>query len=287
MTADVDHIIITRFNLPSKGAESLIRTREGWLRDRVVLFERYCMPSVQRQTSRNFHWIIYFDPGSPEWLKELIRTWSADGLFTAIFREEVPHDVLMSDLRRVSGARYRDLMTSNLDNDDGLAEDFVARLQDVAVDSPRVAIYLARGLIKSGNQLYNRTDRNNAFCSVRESWDGAVTCWADWHNRLGQQMPVEEIYGKPAWLQVIHDLNVSNRVRGRRIAPVGFRASFGSMLDDVTMPTFGEQSLESLWHVPMRFLKEAGRATVKHGAIILVGKDGLDKLKSRLEKMRK
>lgn len=287
MTADLDHIILTRFNLPSKGAESFIRSRDGWLRDRVVLFERYCLPSVQRQTSRDFHWIVYFDPQSPDWLMKRVQRWTEDGAFTAIFRDEVPHDVLIEDLRSVSGAGRRHLMTSNLDNDDGLADQFVERLQGAAVENPRTALYLTIGLIKNGGRLYRRTDRNNAFCSVRESWDEAVTCWADWHNRLGQQMPVLEMHGEAAWLQVIHDLNVSNRVRGRRVAPAGFHQSFGTMLCDVDNPTLGERTIETIWHVPKRILKESGRAAVKNAAILVGGKDGLDKLKNRLEQVRR
>lgn len=287
MTNDIDHVILTRFNLPSKGAESFIRSRDGWLRDRVVLFERYCLPSVQRQTSRNFHWIVYFDPQSPDWLMTRIQRWTADGAFTAIFREEVPHDVLIRDLRSVSGAGCRSLMTSNLDNDDGLADEFVERLQRAVVENPRTALYLTNGLIKNGERLYRRTDRSNAFCSVRETWDEAVTCWADWHNRLGQQMPVLEMRGEAAWLQVIHDLNVSNRVRGRLVTPSSFEQSFGTMLSDVGNPTLGDLAIETLWHAPKRILKESGRSAVKNTAILVGGKEGLDKLKNRLEKVRR
>ena len=30
------HVFLTRFNLPSEGVESLIRAREGWLRERFL-----------------------------------------------------------------------------------------------------------------------------------------------------------------------------------------------------------------------------------------------------------
>ena len=54
MRIDLDHVLLTRFNLPSKGHESLVRAQENWLRNRVVLFERYCLPSVAAQTCRSF-----------------------------------------------------------------------------------------------------------------------------------------------------------------------------------------------------------------------------------------
>jgi hypothetical protein len=34
-------------------------------------FERYCAPSVSRQSTDDFTWLIFFDPESPQWLKEV------------------------------------------------------------------------------------------------------------------------------------------------------------------------------------------------------------------------
>jgi len=282
MNSDIDHIVLTRFNLPSSGSESLVRAKEGWLRQRVELFERYCMPSVAAQGVKDFHWIIYFDPESPEWLMTRISEWCSDGAFTPIFRESVGHAELVGDLRAVSGARRPRLITTNLDNDDGLATDFIERLQKAPVSSPRAALYLSRGLIKRDGRVYLRTDRDNAFCSVAEDWTEPAGCWADWHNRLALQMPVIEIGGAPGWLQVIHGLNVSNRVRGRQVAPTDYRQLFGSSLDDVFAPNAGQLAMDALWNAPHRIIKETGRAAVKRAVLRLAGEDGLDRLKAGL-----
>ena len=90
MTANLDHVLLTRFNLPSKGHESLVRAQENWLKNRVMLFERYCLPSVLAQTCRSFSWIIYFDPESPVWLLDWVRSHEQWGYFNPYFREEVP-----------------------------------------------------------------------------------------------------------------------------------------------------------------------------------------------------
>ena len=85
MAADADHVLLTRFNLPSAGFESIVRAQDGWLKDRIELFERYSIPSVQAQTSQAFHWIIYFDPESPEWLKGRIQNHVDNKLYTRSF----------------------------------------------------------------------------------------------------------------------------------------------------------------------------------------------------------
>ena len=62
---DFTHVIMTRFNMPTPGRESHIRSRPGWLAGRFELFERYCLPSIAAQTTRDFHWVVYFDVETP------------------------------------------------------------------------------------------------------------------------------------------------------------------------------------------------------------------------------
>lgn len=285
MTATIDHVLLTRFNLPTLGAESTIRAKEGWLRDRVGLFERYCLPSVVTQTNADFQWIIYFDPESPEWLRERIARWESDERIHPIFRESVSHEEVLDDLAMVTGARGDTLLTTNLDNDDGLATDFVARLQNVDPKHLRSAMYLVNGVIRRDHELYLREDRSNAFCSVREPWDGALGCWADWHNRLGRHLEVEEIAGGPAWLQVIHDSNVSNRVRGRRVDAAGYLPVFGRLLDGIESPSRWSSIQDLVVGRPLRSIRDGLRHAAKRLLFRGLGKSGLDEFKSGLARL--
>jgi hypothetical protein len=280
MAGDIDHVLLTRFNLPSPGAERVIRAKEGWLRDRIALFELYCLPSVRAQTNQGFDWIIYFDPESPEWLKRRIQNHADDGAYVAIFRTCVSKADLIADITRVTGGQGKRLITTNVDNDDGLAIDFVERLQAVRPPQDRTAVYLARGLIKSGSRLYLRLDRHNAFGSVVENWTSPSTCWSDWHTMLGKSMHVLELQGEPGWLQVIHGANVSNRVRGRLVSPSGYVRLFPGLLDDVRVPQPKEVAIDVLLGQPRRFARESSRALAKGVALRLLGKNGLDRAKT-------
>ncbi len=282
MPPEIDHVILTRFNLPSAGPEGLVRARPNWLRERIALFEKYTIPSVVAQTERNFSWIVYFDPDSPEWLKE--RIVGHGRAYTPLFRAEVSPGVLVEDLARLTGGRGERLITSNLDNDDGIALDFVARIQAVADDRPQVAVFLTKGLIKSAGRLYSRTDRHNAFCSVVETWTAPRTCWSEWHNLLATTMPVVELAGQPGWLQVVHGSNVSNRVRGRRISAHGLPDLFGTLLDDVSdvdgAGTFRTRFLVDRYLAgPLRSARDLARGAVKGVLLRVLGKSGLDRAK--------
>jgi Putative rhamnosyl transferase len=276
----VDHVLLTRFNVPSQGHESLVRAQESWLRDRVELFERYCLPSVRAQTRQAFTWLVYFDPASPAWLRDWVAGHEAAGAFRPLYREEVPRETLIADIRAAVGpAPAAVLLTTNLDNDDALAADFVARLQDAVVSPVRSALYVGDGLIGRGTRLYRRTDPHNAFCSVREPWDEPVTCWADWHNLLPRQMPAVVLRGDPGWLQVVHGANVSNRVRGRLTRPSTHAATFPGRLADLPDPSRSELVGDALLAGPLRVVREAARAAVKVVVHRLLGPDGLDRAK--------
>jgi hypothetical protein len=289
MKDDLDHILLTRFNLPSRGHESLVRAQDNWLKNRVVLFERYCLPSVMAQTCRNFSWIIYFDPQSPAWLLDWVQGHEQQGNFSPYFREEVAGEDLLSDIQAVVGDRHgTDLLTTNLDNDDGLAFDFVTRLQGTARIGDRTAVYIGDGLIRGGDSLlYKRVDPHNAFCSVRESWEAPVTCWIDWHNLLPDQMPAVVLRGSPGWLQVVHGANVSNRVHGRLTYPTQYRAAFPGLLDDLPEPGMRQIASDTLLSVPGRALREGGRATAKAVISKIAGRRGLDLVKAMWTSVRR
>lgn len=280
MTDNVDHVLLTRFNLPSKGFESLVRIKEDWLRDRITLFERYCIPSVQAQTIQAFRWIVYFDPASPEWLKRRIRNHISEKIYVSIFRSSVSTAELTEDIRNATGGHGECLITSNLDNDDALAIDFVERIQKVAPRrDDRTVIYLSHGLIKSESHVYLRVDRTNAFASVAENWTSPSTCWSDWHNLLGRSMPSLKLCQEPGWMQVVHGGNVSNRVRGRLVSPSRFTHQFPGLIDDIHAPSALELVLDTFVSRPRRFVRDSGRTVTKIIAMRLLGKGSLDRVK--------
>ncbi|MEC5184921.1 hypothetical protein RCH12_002392 [Cryobacterium sp. MP_3.1] len=275
----VDHVLITRFNLPTPGPEGRLRQREGWLTGRADLFEKYCLPSVRAQTNQNFRWLVYLDPDSPEWLIQRLAPYVRDQVFEPIYRAAVTPAIILDDIRAGRTTPSADLLTTNLDNDDGLAADFVDRLQRIPPSGPRSALYLASGLILGPDGLFLRVDKLNAFCSVRETWNDPVTCWADWHTLLPRSMPSVAVSGPPAWLQVVHGSNVSNRVRGRLVASSGYAALFPTLPTDLDQPTRTDLLRDRLWSGPARLLRESSRAAVKSTLLFLVGKGGVDRIK--------
>ncbi len=279
----MDHVILTRFNLPSKGPESVIRAQQGWLQKRVSLFEAYCLPSMLAQTRASYRWLIYFDPQSPDWLRSWIEGHVTSGHFVPVFREEVSDEELAGDIGELFDEPGEELITTNLDNDDALANDFVEQLQSQPIPPSATVYYFSTGLIKSAVGVYRRRDRHNAFPSVREPWsDSPRTCWADWHNRLSRHMAVVQIDGTPGWLQVVHDSNVTNRIRGTLVSPTDFRPLFGDLLDDVRSPSKLALARDHLVHRPLRVMRDSGIPIAKSVLLTVGGRSGFDRVKQAI-----
>jgi Putative rhamnosyl transferase len=282
----VDHVLLTRFNLPTAGVEGVIRAREGWLRKRVELFERYCAPSVASQT-HPVSWIIYFDPESPSWLLNRLAPLVDRGLFRPIMRASVSTEELLSDIDESLPSPHRFLITTNLDNDDGLAIDFSERVTSAHVPHDRAVLYITHGLVKSPRGLFLRRDPLNAFCSVRESWDDPGTAWSEYHNEFPRVMQAIQLDGPPGWLQVVHGENVSNRVRGRLASPKSYAGRFGHLLDDVEEPCRRDRWKDELLYRPGRLVRDTARSTTRSTALSLLGKERYSDAKLLLTRFRR
>lgn len=277
-----DHVILTRFNLPSEGVETLVRAQHGWLTERVKLFETYCLPSMVAQTDRRFHWLIYFDPDSPDWLMERIAEHTAQAQYTARFRVRVSRDDLASDIAEIVGGAGGELTTTNLDNDDALAVDFIERVHDLPRPPRPSVVYFVNGLVKRGDRIYRHRDPHNAYPTVIDSGRRPLTCWADWHNRLSRHAAPLEVGGPPAWLQVVHGNNVSNRIRGRLSSPAEHRQLFGSLLDDVAEPDACALTRDRVVDRPIRVVRDVGRSGLKDFGVAVLGQAGYQRTKVML-----
>lgn len=266
--SDVRHYLLTRFNVASPGREQAIRLKPGWLEGRFQLFRDMCLPSVADQTRQDFTWIVFFDEQTPAAYRDEIVRLQAIYPFEARFTGMFEMDKIVPSL--VANAQSSPwLLTTRLDSDDILAVDHMERLHDAISDRRPQAINFRQGAILSIKsetpRLYVTQDDSNPFASLLEPMgDGVTTIWGVKHVEIERLAPVTQIDGAPAWLQVVHGANVSNRVKGKRVPLASLTDVFPYLSDAATMRS--ETALEiggdnALGVV--RSLREAARATVK------------------------
>lgn len=223
----ITHVLLTRFNLATPGRESRLRLKPDWLGHRFDLFERHCLPCVAEQETPPDRWLIFFDKATPQPFRDRIERCRGTVPFTPVFCDPTED----ADWKQTIFGALHDgveewLLTTRLDNDDGLARDFCRRLRDAARTEldrragqgpGRVVLNFTAGVVLAGDRLYLHHHPSNAFASLLEPWASALTIVHWPHMVLSSHAPVEQIAGPPGWLQVVHDRNVSNRVRGWRI----------------------------------------------------------------------
>ena len=219
----LQHFILTRFNilLWSKDKEgSKVRTT-NWLEHRFGLFERYCLPSIKRQTCQDFEWIVLFDSSTPDKFKERIAEYERDcpqfipvfvepqkgRLFAEIFREEI--------VKRLNAKR---VISTYLDNDDALNVRFIANLQQraLAVKDGTFINY------NDGYQYYSEDGYlmqihypTNHFVSVVEEGNpatikGIFGYGGHAYIHTIKNVRIEHVRNQPMWCEVVHEKNMVN-----------------------------------------------------------------------------
>lgn len=244
------HVILTRFNMATPGRELAIRTKPGWLADRFALFEDYCLPSIAAQTRRDFRWMVYFDKDTPDEFKERVErlrgVFPFDAYYTGLFLTPGWRQSIAQTIAPETPL----ILTTHFDNDDALARDHVERLHaSVVANGCRQGGYnFENGLVRAGDRVYALRHRSNAFFSWLEPFGPETrTVSSIPHMRMADLGDVHQIGGAPAWMQLVHGTNVSNRVRGKRLgneAPLGLFAGRGG--EPVADPGLRDQIVENL-----------------------------------------
>lgn len=267
------HILMTRFNLPTLGREVAFRTRPGWLEERMEIFTSICCPSVAAQTEQHFAWLVYLDRDSPLWVRRRIDALRGLRDFHPCYTGLFDAGGWARTVRELTGPAEPAgwLITSNLDNDDALAVDYMARVRQAAetriarsapdgngVDPGRFAVNCPDGYVLAGRRLFAHRHLQNAFTNLVERDDGNIaTTMTIRHMELAAHVPVVQANGPPAWLQLVHDSNVSNRIRGDRVAPPPPDGRFASSLfASVEAPSRAVGLVERWLIAPLRRVRD-------------------------------
>jgi hypothetical protein len=217
MTKQFTHLLLTRFNTASDFAPSRLGLKEDWLAGRIALFEQYCFPSVACQKgTTDFHWLVFFDADSPEWLRRRIAAY--EPLITPVFIAGEATDQTIAGAVAASGLVTTPyLVTTRLDNDDALAKTHLAHVQSAFDYQIHEFVEFPWGLQMYRGHLYQVYWPSNPFLSLIEKvadGDCFNTVLSVPHNRVRSAGPVKSLWCSPQWLQVLHGSNLLNHLRG-------------------------------------------------------------------------
>lgn len=233
----VKHFLITPFYVRRRfgaGEPNLAATE--WLDRRMVLFERYCLPSVLGQSHRDFEWLLYLDESTPD--RHLRRLESLTGHASNVTILLCPlwePSSIARQLSARSSATTEWIITSRLDNDDALHRDFVRIVQGSAEERTEY-LNFPQGVILYDGKCFLYRHPSNAFISLVEPAAAPRTVWTTAHERASEVAPVRQLWSTPSFLQVVHGGNVSNKPRGMRIPVKRAQQGFEAVPAMMTLP---------------------------------------------------
>jgi hypothetical protein len=192
----------------------------AWLDRRVELFEKYCLPSIENQTNRDFTWHVIFDEKTPEnYYKKY---------------EDVPNiyisfEALEHYIERImKDDPHLYLLTSRLDNDDGLSTDYVNELHKVAnrfidKDEDKMFINFPVGFA-IGSQVFKMWYRSNPFSALLEkvgnpgtldsilAYQTSKSPGFRGHGSYEKLWKTHQaITENPMWFHTLHESNLANK----------------------------------------------------------------------------
>jgi hypothetical protein len=213
------HFLITRFNLRKKSwnttrNNSQVLTDE-WMTNRLQLFENYCFASVKNQTNTNFTWFVFFDDETAEKYRVIIERLAQEfSLFIPIYI-----DGMDAFLPAIKGEISKQLIqpyliTSRLDNDDCLSEDYIENVQQQFTKQDFMAIDYIDGFtlqVEPEVKLGKRTHLHNPFISLIEKSDTFETVWSrERHGEWSKVKYLKTIRNQFLWMSIIHGENKAN-----------------------------------------------------------------------------
>jgi hypothetical protein len=223
------HFLITRFNLKQnvwikdRNSNPISISNDNWLKQRFELFETYCLPSVRAQSCKNFKWLIYFDTNTSESYKNKIIN------YQKIFPNILPKFIfgmkeLLSSIKKDISTETSNsiVITTRLDNDDCLHENFIEKIQFCILNNQVMngIVDIPNGYclqIKPKPILSISIQYSNAFITYVEPYisaDALKTVMNKEHRQWAYSTKTFVIEKEKLWMQIIHEKNVYNKLRG-------------------------------------------------------------------------
>ena len=219
------HYVITRFNIPASGWQhdknNKVVRDDTYYAKRISLFEQFTLPSMINQTCKNYIWLVYFDPNSPNVIKEKIKQWQlACSNFKPCYSDDYDKWQFqeMSDYIKSENSQVDYYITTRIDNDDAFHCSAIEKIQRAFIPQDNVIIDLPNGYCyNTQTYLFSKhTFVSGPFVSYIESGikSHIDTVYREGHPAWKGKAEFVPIKDDRLWIQVIHDSNISNSQHG-------------------------------------------------------------------------
>lgn len=204
------HALLIGFNVVTKFYGKY--DDEIWLRNRIEIFEKLTLKSIQNQTNKNFDCFLFFcDSLIPNDLRDRIYSWEN---MKPIFLGDEPVSAAKDyiPLIKENMKDSKNIITTSVDNDDLIHKDLVDIIQK-NLSNTRKAVYLKRGYtyVDGNDFLYKVSWPTNSIFTLYEPASNITTCriseshkdFFKEHKNITSNISTKE----RMWIQYLHNNN--------------------------------------------------------------------------------
>jgi hypothetical protein len=220
------HVILTRFSCAFRhrtpqGGWEIRPPDQEWIAQRLDLFERYCLRSIERQTCKAFIWVLLCHPTTPTDVLTRLTALVAGLNGVVLLFDGLP---LGSGLARTLDEQLslgsQPTITTRLDSDDALAPGFVETVQAIACATREHPILIScpYGILwdDASRRAYWAFGLGNPFLSLVTPSHAFDIVLAEASRKIKYRFPIAIGPRRSMFVQVIHGRNVLNRVHRLR-----------------------------------------------------------------------
>lgn len=205
------HVLLTRFCV--RFAEDNPRRRyerPDWVDYRMGLFNKYCLPSVQAQTFKDFDWWFLVNPNFPGLTRNHIDELKNYGNIVHI---ESDWNEAQPEVGHRLAFTYNDQMvcSTRLDSDDMLHERFMETLTDVVDFEDEFLLSFKYGYIIKDGKAAPREYTVNPFISLVEYANPFRSVFHIDHTKADKSDIPLRTLDTVGWAQIDHGDNIKNR----------------------------------------------------------------------------
>lgn len=223
------HFILTHFNVKFKWSKGQLSTTgnaptDEWFDHRLKLFDTYCYPSILNQTCQDFEWLIFFDDEATD--KKKLEKYSR---FTPVFVRDYKFwsfKHVIKQIRKRIKPKTKWLITTRFDCDDSLSINYINTMRNNISPEDMIlnpTLGITYDIYKNKAYRYHYRCSNPFITTIEKITKNPLkTCFRDNHPRMRKYFKkfIQIQTKEPLWLQIIHDRNLGNTLRGEKIIPM-------------------------------------------------------------------
>lgn len=210
-------VFLTRFAIEPE--DELVAFTEGsqretlfldstWLKNRLSLFARTALPSLQNQSDSDFEWLVGLDSRVDEtFVATLSRLVGELGSVLLVAAPDTFHFSVSKFLS--SSQDVSQIITARLDSDDAVHRDYVARIRRKS--RPETALCFTHGVQVPwpSGQVIHRNDVSNPFLSFSTSTNENILSFGS-HKRISDHVRLVNRWTRaPMYARLAHTGNTS------------------------------------------------------------------------------